>query len=450
MRWIAACLLSLLATHALAEEGARWMVRAHLEPEGRVVVGQPVKLAVEVLVTTWFTQAPEFPVLDIPGTLVSVPDERSAHLTERINGVTWFGLTRTYVVTPMEPRAFTVPRLQILLHPGLAPYPVKVWSPARHFTAQVPAGAEGVAVFLSTSHLEMVQRFDRKLAGLRVGDAFTRTITLTAKDTQAMFLPPIAFTYVEGLAVYPDAPQVQNVSEERKGFIAGRRTDSATYVIQKPGHYELPSVVVQWWDLRLGKLREHTLPPVAFDAAPNPNNQPEIAPPIEVEATPPLRTHPEDLQRWAGWAGGLLLGLSAFWLFRSRIRRSLMKLATWRSERRRRYEGSEAAAFHKLKEAVDHDDDAGSIRWLYHWLDRSGLSGRPALAAQAATMARDEPYQRQSEALLARRFGSRPVSAATYSKKALGSALRRVRNRLTHGTGPAASDRPELAPLNPE
>jgi hypothetical protein len=454
MRLIAACSLSFLllvqAAHALAEEGARTMVRAHLEPAGRIVVGQPVQLVVEVLVTTWFTRAPEFPVLDIPGALVTVPDEPSTHLTEQINGITWFGLTRTYIVTPMEPREFTIPRLQVVLHPGLAPNPVKVWSPARRFTAQVPAGAEGVAVFLATGHLEMIQRFDHKLAGLRVGDAFTRTITLTAKGTQAMFLPPISFTQVDGLSVYPNAPHVDNLSKERTGFVAGRRMDSATYVIQQPGHYQLPAVTVQWWDLRLGKLREYTQPPVAFDAAPNPNTQPEIAVPMETHETKPPPLQGKELRQWAGWAGGILVSLLGIWLFRLKIRRYVIERAARRSERRRRDEASEAAAFDKLREAVDHGDDVESVRWLYQWLDRFEPSGRPALAAQAAGIARDDQYKEQIQALLDRRFGYRSTSTANLSGKELGLSLRRVRKQLIAETGIAAHDRADLTPLNPE
>src|SRR5215831_12617342 len=160
MKSLATFLFCLVAIQAMAEEGARSMVRAHLEPAGLVVLGQPVKLVVDVLVTTWFTSAPEFPVFDLPGAQVIRSDEQALHLTEQINGVTWFGLTQTYIVTPMEPHEFAIPRLQIVLHPGMAPGPVKVWSPARKFTARVPAGAEGVAVFLSTSRLDMVQRFD--------------------------------------------------------------------------------------------------------------------------------------------------------------------------------------------------------------------------------------------------------------------------------------------------
>ncbi len=430
------------------EEGPRVMARAHLEPAGTIVVGQPVKLIVEVLVTTWFTGAPEYPPLDIPGALVTVPDEQSAHLTEQIDGTTWFGLTRTYRITPMEPKKFTVPRLPILLHPGLAPKPVTVWSPSRTFSVRVPAGAEGAAVFLATSHLEMTQRFDRMPDGLKVGDAFTRTITITAKDTQAMFLPPIAFVPVDGLTVYPNAAQVDNISKDRQGFIGGRRVDSATYVAQKPGHYELPEIVVQWWDLSRGKLQERRLPPVTFDAAPHPGARSEFAIPAEEHDTQSVESR-INRKVWAKAAGTILMGMIAGWLLRRKIRNLWQELSIHRIERRRRYEMSEAAVFARLRDAADRGDEADTIRLLYQWLDRCRGIGKPALVEHSVTMAQDEEFKKASERLLAGRFAITGAASAPSARDALSRSLPRVRRHLSREPQRREAER-RLAPLNPE
>ena len=41
------------------------MVRAHLEPAGPVVAGSEVKLVVDCLTTTWFTEAPNWPLFTV-------------------------------------------------------------------------------------------------------------------------------------------------------------------------------------------------------------------------------------------------------------------------------------------------------------------------------------------------------------------------------------------------
>ncbi|EHP38072.1 hypothetical protein OR16_38929 [Cupriavidus basilensis OR16] len=63
---IAALLGLLMALPALGDAPGS-MARAHLEPGGAVAQGQPVKLVVDALTTNWFTEAPLFPALELPG-----------------------------------------------------------------------------------------------------------------------------------------------------------------------------------------------------------------------------------------------------------------------------------------------------------------------------------------------------------------------------------------------
>ena len=69
-----------------------------LEPKGVVVVGQPVTLSVDVLVPTWFTRAPVYPALEIPGAIAVLSDARPVNLSERIAGdggvIPYLGLAR--------------------------------------------------------------------------------------------------------------------------------------------------------------------------------------------------------------------------------------------------------------------------------------------------------------------------------------------------------------------
>ncbi|CAM2171885.1 hypothetical protein PSAC2689_10650 [Paraburkholderia sacchari] len=54
------------ACGARADDAPKVMVRAHLEPVGAVVAGTQVKLVVDCLTTTWFTEAPDWPLFDVP------------------------------------------------------------------------------------------------------------------------------------------------------------------------------------------------------------------------------------------------------------------------------------------------------------------------------------------------------------------------------------------------
>jgi len=442
-----ALLLWLLPCHALADDGAHWMVRARLEPPGTVVVGQPVQLIVDVLVTTWFAGAPWFPALEVPGALTVLSDDQPAHLTEDMNGQRWFGISRIYRITPMEPREYTIPRVQILVHPGLVEKPVRVWTPLRKLHARVPPGAEGMAQFFATTKLDVTQRFDRRLEGLRVGDAFTRTLTLTAAGTQGMFLPPVSFGEVDGLAIYPKAPVVENLSKDRQGFVAGRRTEAATYTIQRAGQYHLPEMTVQWWDSVGRKIRETVVPPVTFDVAPTAGYRPGIAIP---EAATTGATQAEEALKpsrvWIVGLAGLLMILGWLW---PRIRGYGAMWAERLDDRRRRYEASEEAAFTRLCRAAAEQDDEGTVRSLYRWLDRCNPIGKPALVERAVVLAQDGEYRQAMDTLFNRRFGSIQLSS-DHSNRELESALRRVRERLSEDNGPSElNGKKTLSPLNP-
>lgn len=270
-------LLGLLIALPVLADGPRSMARAHLEPGGAVAQGQPVKLVVDALTTNWFTEAPVFPVLEIPGAIVSPPGDDATNLSEEIQGVKWFGVSRSYIVTPQTGGDLAIAPLELTLQVGQVSGVVKVRTPALTLkvkTVPRPAGAENA---IGTSRLELTQSIDHDLRTLKQGDAFTRTIEISADGVQAMLLPPTPFGPVSGLAVYPKAPRVQDISQERQGFLGGRRVDAATYLVQKSGRYELPGVSVQWWDIRAGKLRTATVPPLRFSASANPGYSRRLA-----------------------------------------------------------------------------------------------------------------------------------------------------------------------------
>jgi len=440
-------LVCLLPGYVRADDGAQWMVRARLEPSGPVVVGQPVQLVVDVLVTTWFAGAPQFPPLDVPGALATLSDDQPAHLTEDIQGTRWFGISRIYRITPMEPRDYAIPRLEILVHPGLVEKPVRLWTPTRKLHAQVPPGAEGMAQFFATTHLDVSQRFDRRLEGLRVGDAFTRTLTLTADGTPGMFLPPLSFAEVDGLAVYSKASVVKNLSKDRQGFVAGRRTDSATYTIQRAGRYHLPEVTVQWWDSVGQKVRGETIPSVTFDVTATPGYRPEIAIPEEATAAGPTRAEEalKPSRLWMVGLVGLLMVLGWLW---PRLKRYGAQWAKHRAVQRQLYEASEAAAFARLCQAAELGDDEATVRSLYQWLDRCRSVGKPSLAEQAVAVAGEESYRAENEALFDRCFGSRHRSLVQKGRD-LERSLHQVRERLNGDPRISAHRTADLPPLNP-
>jgi hypothetical protein len=260
-------LMWLMSGSAVAQGVPQLLVRAHIEPAGTVVAGTEVKLIVDCLTTTWFTEAPNWPLFTVPGAIVNLPDEQADNLHEVINGVSWYGVSRAYRVVPQTAGAFEIPSFPITVYPGGTNSPATVTTPALRIVATVPAGAEGMSVFFPTQKLSAMQTTEPSPDDLKVGGALTRTITQTAAGTESMLIPPINFGDVDGLKRYPKPSGTKNIMQDRAGLVAGERTDTVTYVINRSGRFKLPPVTIEWWNTVTQRREKIVLPAVSFSAA---------------------------------------------------------------------------------------------------------------------------------------------------------------------------------------
>ena len=85
-----------------------------------------------------------------------------------------------------------------------------------------------------------------------------------------MLLPPVTFPAVDGLAVYPAEPALQDKTEGRTDALSATRTDSATYILQKPGDYTLPAIDVRWWNAAERRVETAHLDTMTMQVAANP------------------------------------------------------------------------------------------------------------------------------------------------------------------------------------
>ncbi|SAK46069.1 hypothetical protein AWB75_00879 [Caballeronia catudaia] len=381
-RCFAMLLLWLACSIACADDAPRTMLRAHLEPSGPVVAGSAVKLVVDALTTTWFTAAPDWPLFEIHDAFVTLPDENALNVNDTINGVRWFGVSRVYRIVPRASGAFDVPAFSITLHPGGMDTPVKLDTPPLRFTATLPPGAEGMTPFFPAPNVAATQRIEPGGGGmLEVGGAVTRIVTQRADATESMLIAPVGFGDIEGLRRYPKPPATRNIADDRTGLVAGERTDTVTYVVNKRGRYELPPIDIEWWNTQARRREIIHLPAIRFTA--------------HAAREKPLWEIPADAL--AGAARHTVIFLNArdiviacivlacivagVWFY-PRLRVWLERLSRWWiAERRKRAEG-EFAAWRALKRAVDSGVMRRVIPALYRWMDVNPRFRRPALLDQ--------------------------------------------------------------------
>ncbi|MBO3273839.1 BatD family protein [Pseudomonas schmalbachii] len=263
MRCLALLVLLMLSLAAVAEPEVR--VRTSLVPADPVMVGGTVQLQVDLLVDTWFSTPPQLPKLELDGAMVSAPSGEATHLTERLDGKTFFGLRYIYRIAPQRAQSFDIPALAIEVNPGQGSGPQKVSSQPQSFVARQVAGAEGQQRLVAQK-VEFTQQIVRSHDPLRVGDSVTRRLSVRAEGGEAMLIPPPAFAPVDGLKRYVQTPAVQPLGDGRGGVIGGSRDDAATYVVAESGRFRLPAIELQWWDAGTGQAHRLSVPEVAFEA----------------------------------------------------------------------------------------------------------------------------------------------------------------------------------------
>ncbi|UVA81867.1 hypothetical protein [Pandoraea commovens] len=370
-RWLCTACLGVSAAFAPgahADEPPKTMIRAHLEPVGNVVAGTQVKLVVDILTTTWLTDAPDWPLFDMPGAIVTLPDEQARNLSETIGDERWFGVSRAYRIAPQAGQRYTVPSFVIHVLPGGATGPVALHTPSLSFVATVPPGAQGMAVFFPTSGLSVSQKIEPSPSHLQVGDTITRTITQRATATEAILIPPAPLADVDGLQRYMRPAQTADDLQGGRGLVAGVRTDSAMYVVNRSGHIELPAIEIEWWNTS-AQRREHVSLPAISLSARGAHETPLFEIPVDAVGRAAHRVIVLDRSDLWFAGAGLALVLALVWIgprLLGTARRARQRVALWR----RTMTTGEPHAWRQLMRAMRGASWPAFVGALYAWLDR--------------------------------------------------------------------------------
>jgi len=291
------------------------------------------------------------------------------------------------------------------------------------FDAFIPDAAADLNPYLAANQLTVEQSVQRSSDPLKVGDSITRIVTIQAEETPAMLLPPVTFPAVDGFAVYPAQPALQDKTEGRTDALTATRTDSATYILQQPGDYVLPAIDVRWWNVGEGRVETAHLDAVAMQVAANP-------------AAETKGNAPAARSNWAAifdlvadhWVAAIftLAGLTALaWL----IPRAGRAIADLYRQHRASYLHSEQFHFDQLRRAARSGDAKASYFALLAWLQRFG----PADTIDALKLtARDPALEQEVTSLETQLFASQPTGASWSPRRFIrhvGSARRSLRKK---------------------
>jgi hypothetical protein len=420
-RWTArlvlgVCLVCLVGN---VDAAAPVLIRNHLTKSGLVWVGERVAITVELLTTEFFSGAPVFQLPTIPQAILMQIEDRPVLSTEQINDTTYNVQQHEFALFARQPGVYAIPpftvRFASVPRFGEPAVEHRLSTQAMRVEVRLPPGAENLLGLISTRQLQVTHAWQpQPKKSARLGDAFTRTITLTAPDVPGMVFPPLPLAKGEGLAVYPQPPVVQDQAE--RGVFTGQRTQTVTYVCERPGSVTLPALIIPWWNVEQQTLMQATLPALTLEI---------VAP-----------------SRWRPWwvvGAGLVLAAGAAVCWRNR-RTVFAAWERWQTQ----YQASEAGCFSQLQQACRANDAVAAYNALLRWLDCTHHgSGSATLADDLLTEPADADLRRNVEALQEVVLHR----ATNWHGTGLATALRRTRRaRRRHKTAAAEKRLPALNP----
>ena len=205
----------------------------------------------------------------------------------------------------------------------------------------------------------------------RVGEPFTRVITLQATGLSSSQLPKIDVPAVASVKAYPDQPALENRTSD-EGMV-GIRQEKIALIPSQAGAITLAAIEVPWWNTVTGQTELATLPAKTIQVLPAAGNnsaplaQPaapvqQQAPGAEPPKASPLPDGDNALWQWLSLAlgTGWLLTLIAWFLSRRRGKASVVPAAK---------PAAEKELLAKLQQACETNDAEASKSALLQWAE---------------------------------------------------------------------------------
>ncbi len=270
--------------------------------ETEVLVGQPIRLQIKVLVPTYMPQPPIYPTFELPDLMVWLPDRATTPTSERRDGTAFSGTIRIYRLYPLAAGSFQIPQQTLSLtyaDPDTnAPVKTEAAMPAQSFTATVPVAAQGLKPPVIAADFTLEQEIQGE-TDLGVGDAVTRIVTARIDGTTPVLIPALVPAIdTTTLRAYPKEPRV--TSSQERGELSGARRETVTYLVQSDGAAELPAIRIEWYDTKSRSIRTAAVEGVSLTLAPAP---------------PP----PPDYRKIGLWGTVAMGGLGLVWLMLLRL-----------------------------------------------------------------------------------------------------------------------------------
>ncbi len=423
----------------VAEDGGvKAGVAISIQQDQEIWAGQQVTLNLDLKTTGFSFSDSYFNLPEVAGAFLMQTDTTTVKMTENIDGQTWQIIRYPLALYPQKAGPLKIPSIAVRFITsagfGSTSIPFEFQTEPLELTINLPPGVKDGGLVVTTKSFELDHEWQPESGTAQTGDAFTLTVKRRANDISAMLLPPLPVFRTEGLAAYPQAPELND--KTNRGDLTGERIDSIIWVVEKPGIYDIPGIRFQWWDPNRRELKQQVIPGLNLNIPSSPADKSLAGASDESE-------QPGNERLWLLIIALMALGSIILWLRSGR--------KTPRQTPGQQVD-SEKSAFNRLIKACRSNNIGQTHSALHAWLAWSSPecslpthspNSRPVTLSEFAQACDDTQLTAELERLQKALISS----DSNWQSSELQNTLRRIRRKINKQK--IVQSKAHLAPLNP-
>lgn len=231
-----------------------WLGEAkQVESSKNYAVSEQVILHIDVSTPRWFLGPTTIGKIDIPNLIVKQRNQLATNYTQREGGVTWSHQRWEITLYPQSSGTFRLPQIPVsatIAGDEGQKVQKSASTSALSFKALLPDGQlTDNDKWFAASKVAVEQNWQTSHEQLKVGDAITRTLKITADDSLSILLPKwLEEKSTSDYQAYSDPAKL--VDKSVRGDYLSSREDKVVYVMQKGGEVTFPSFTITWWNTK--------------------------------------------------------------------------------------------------------------------------------------------------------------------------------------------------------
>lgn len=242
-----------------------------IDQDRDIWAGQQVTLNLDLRTTGFSFSNSHFNLPEVNRAFLMQTDTTTIKLTEKIDGKDWQVVRYPLALYPQAAGPLEIPSINVRFTTsagfGSEAKAFEFQTEVMQLTVKLPPGAKPGDLVVTTASFDLEHSWMPVTGATKTGDAVTLTVNRQAGDISAMLLPPLPVFRAEGLSAYPKTPDIRDKTD--RGDLTGERVDSITWVVEKPGTYDIPGIRFQWWDPDRQELKQQLVPGLSLEILPS-------------------------------------------------------------------------------------------------------------------------------------------------------------------------------------